>query len=799
MNARMEGVAQGRAFNTAKKFLGLGFSLFPVDSERGDKKPYFKLLPKGANGRYQWAPYQNRKPNEEEVRLWFSDNNAGIALVCGPISGGFVVFDFEVASAWIQFEAWAIEEGLEEVLASCPLISTPGGGNHLYVRTNDPCDSGHKAHDPAINTGKQDNTLIAEIKADGGYVVAPGSPGLNYTIDRKGWLTNPCDPIPEGVLAKLIALLKRLDKSPRIETKKVDNKAAKTTSGIAEFNEGADLHALLRDAGWTKSYGPYNHEEYGPGCYAWIRPGKTEEGISATSSGRGILYNFSPNAGLPVGANDAFQVYAYTQHNGDNTKALAAFLAKRDEEELAHHLASFEIEANPIATLPVREIFPETVAEFIEKIAEAQKVHPASVALPVISTMAASVGASRILKINDAGWKEFACLWTILLTHSGNRKSAGHRAGVRPLKELNGKMMDLYKTEKEEWEEERDQAIRNKEPVPPPPNPDRITVSDITIEKLAEILSKNAKGLLLEMDEAKGWFGSFTRYSGVSSESKWLSMYSGEGETIDRKGSDKGEDNSIYLDRPLVSITGTTQPNTLAKTLDGGSWASGLAPRLIIACPPRRKEVYSHPPAGSDEAIKAYNYCVTKVFEALKDSWGEVTLSPEADRVWLADLNRRERRELSTPEGSSRSAQLAKICSIPARWALIHWCFTQIMRGKPTAGQIGVESINAGIALGSWVEAESERVLGVLAGAPADTVANAWLKTITGAGAKGIDATGLLRSHRSKKRDDYLATAEAAKEVLAGLVAKGWIEHFEVRPSRGPVQRRYRAKGLVNR
>ena len=448
--------------------------------------------------------------------------------------------------------------------------------------------------------------------------------------------------------------------------------------------------------------------------------------------------------------------------------------------------------------LAIKQIFPETVYEFINYTAAAQQVDPVMVALPVLSAMASSVGASRTLRVNEAGWKEYACLWTVILAHSGSNKSAGHEMAVRPIVEADHKLIQEYELNMEKWEKERAEKERKKEPIPPPPNPNRLCVKNVTVEMISAILSKNPKGLLLQRNELSGWLESFTKYTSGTNQDEWLDFYNAVGSTIDRKTKNDEGKNTICLKKPLVSITGTSQPIVLEKLLGVQSWSSGLAPRLIIAAPPRKLVPYRHPPAGK-EHYENYRYCITKVLDNLSGTFAELSLSPEADEIFIDDLHRRQIREYQTPEGSTRSSQLAKIRSVSLRWALVHFVFSQVMRGRPSFDcQIDKESMTAGVFLADWVERESARVVGILAKAPNEGVENIWLKTIVGAGQDGIDAGTFQRNHRSKKRPDYLENIEKAKAILAGFVTKGWVQVFPWKPPRGPVQNRYRVFGSLN-
>lgn len=470
--------------------------------------------------------------------------------------------------------------------------------------------------------------------------------------------------------------------------------------------------------------------------------------------------------------------------------------AAKDEAE-AVDISDYSGNTPEMAPLAIKQIFPETVYEFIKYTAAAQQVDPVMVALPVLSAMAACVGTSRVLRVNEAGWKEYACLWTVILAHSGSNKSAGHEMAVRPIVEADQQLIEEYEKALDDWEKEKSEAEKSNGPIPPPPNPNRLCVKNVTVEQISAILAKNPKGLLLQRNELSGWLESFTKYTGSTNQDEWLDFYNAVGGTIDRKTKNSEGKNTVCLKQPLVSITGTSQPVVLEKLLGVQSWSSGLAPRLIIAAPPRKLVPYRHPPAGR-EHYENYRYCITKVLDDLSGTFAELTLSPEADHIWIEDLHRRQSREYQTPEGSSRSSQLAKIRSLSLRWALVHFVFSQVMKGKPAFDcQIDKESMTAGVFLADWVERESARVVGILAKAPNEGVENIWLKTIVGAGQDGIDAGSFQRNHRSKKRPDYLENIEQAKATLARFVAKGWVQVFDWKPPRGPVQQRYRVFGSL--
>ena len=68
----------------ATRYLDLRWSVLPI--RRGSKRAALD----------SWKPYQQRRPDREELASWFSDGSTHqLAVVCGGVSGGLVVVDFD--------------------------------------------------------------------------------------------------------------------------------------------------------------------------------------------------------------------------------------------------------------------------------------------------------------------------------------------------------------------------------------------------------------------------------------------------------------------------------------------------------------------------------------------------------------------------------------------------------------------------------------------------------------------------------------------------------------------------------
>lgn len=69
----------------------LGFSTLPLLV--GDKKP----------GIPSWKIYQDRRPSHSELEQWFGGDRRNIGIICGSVSQGLMVRDFDTENS---YESW---------------------------------------------------------------------------------------------------------------------------------------------------------------------------------------------------------------------------------------------------------------------------------------------------------------------------------------------------------------------------------------------------------------------------------------------------------------------------------------------------------------------------------------------------------------------------------------------------------------------------------------------------------------------------------------------------------------------
>jgi KaiC/GvpD/RAD55 family RecA-like ATPase len=156
-----------------------GFMPIPLRGEVGHRKrPALST----------WRQYQTERPSRDTVAAWWPDDTLNLGLITGRVSGIVVVdLDGDVPDP----VAWCQEHGFPVTT----IARTGKGGAHLY----------YKHPGGAIGNGVKLATVSGvsiDLRADGGYVVAP--PSLHDNGNRYAWVTGGFDgpfvPFPQELL-----------------------------------------------------------------------------------------------------------------------------------------------------------------------------------------------------------------------------------------------------------------------------------------------------------------------------------------------------------------------------------------------------------------------------------------------------------------------------------------------------------------------------------------------------------------------------------------------------------------------
>jgi replicative DNA helicase len=582
----------------------------------------------------EWRRYQSRRPTRNQVSAWYEDpDTTGIGYICGGVSGGLEVLDFDDEAAWSEYQTLIADHDLDapwKRLTDGYLERTPEGGYHVFWRTDVPEGNTKLAGRP-VDGGKVD--VLIETRGEGGWVVAAPSSGRvhpsggAYTLLAGGVASIAT--VSADDRENLFALARMLDETEREPFTVPMSKAGTDDRPGDRYNNETTWDELLPLHGWTYLY------RRGEVAY-WRRPGK-REGLSATTNHRGSdrLYVFTSSTVLQAERSyDRFGFYVVMEHGGHFSAAAKALSAEYramgrpigGAPIIAFNGAASESHGEEEWTTPEplpegerpafpAHLLPYPLSEYVSKLATATQTPPAMAALMALSVVAAA--AAKCVHVDvRSGWIEPVNLYTLVSLPSGNRKSAVVSAVGKPLSAFERDESERMKIEIKLSTSRRtiaerkldnlqkqlsranvsgddalalqgdaDTLIRQLETDPSlrVPVAPRLLVDDITPEKLADIMAEQG-GRLAVLSAEGGIFQTISgRYSEKSADALdlFLKGHAGDDMPIDRIGRE-----TKHLTAPALTLALSVQPDVLAGLAgQPGYRGKGLLARFLYASP----------------------------------------------------------------------------------------------------------------------------------------------------------------------------------------------------------------------
>ncbi len=621
------------------------------------------------------------------------------------------------------------------------------------------------------------------------------------------------DSVLDSVLASLARSLNRYRPQPGCAW---DRAPAGGNRPGDDFNRRGQWADILTPHGWALV-------RQSEGVEYWVRPGKTGRGVwSATvghckgPDGQELLHVFTSSAPPfePEKTYSKFAAHTLLNHCGDY-RAAAAQLAQGGYGERREAPAGPPVvpPANgqpptvparpkkpervyePYQPFPV-EALPEPVRSFATRGAAALNCDPSYLALPALAVVAGVIGNTRAIRLRGGSfpWHELPILWTMIVGDSGTLKTPAWKYTLGHVFRIQEGLFDNLDVAKEQAKEDYraqcreyarlkqlyrdkegpDPGLRPKEPEEDP-KAERIVCSDTTVEKLAEMLTDNPRGLLVARDELAGWLASFNQYKarGGADLQNWLEMHSGGTVIVDRK---TGTRPSLFVPHASVSLTGGIQTGTFARSLTPEFMECGLLARIQLAMPPRRRKQWSEEEV-EDRIERDYREVINRL-RALESATvaGKAVprllhFSAEARRAWCRFYN--DFAVVQEQAEGDLAAAYSKLEGCTARLALLHHVVTFAHMETNDNEPIGVESLQAAITLCHWFAAEARRVYATLGETADEAKCRRLVDFITQQGGE-ISVRRLRRCRTATYPTPELA--ELALEVLVGSKLGEWVD-----------------------
>ena len=325
-----------------------------------------------------WKPWQERRMTDPEIRAAYRQApQAGVAVVCGSVSGNLLMIEVEGRAEHLTaaLPGLAASHGIGDVwtrVSNGWVERSPSGGVHWFLRAEEVGRNEKLAARPSTEEELHDwkererakaaaleepirgkrlakieattpadvPQVLAETRGNGGYVIAAPTPGSHHDTGRP-WerLAGGPESVPTLTpreLGAVLALFRTFDampakpvrepQAPLQATGKAPSRVPNHVPGEAlrpgdVFEERVTWADILGPHGWT-----VDHEE--AGTTYWTRPGK-QSGISATTghaNDRNRLFVFSssvPELDQEV-PYTKFAAYAALNHGGNHNAAARA-------------------------------------------------------------------------------------------------------------------------------------------------------------------------------------------------------------------------------------------------------------------------------------------------------------------------------------------------------------------------------------------------------------------------------------------------------------------------------------------
>lgn len=320
------GKHQDELLEVGLNLLWRGYSVIPLNRK---KVPFASLLPliEEADEKtgeiksvHSWKPFQTERATDDEFERW---NRAGaqLGLVCGNISGGLLVLDFDLVRNGTEcyYDRWANAcEAQGYRVRRLPTQRTGSGGMQVAVRCANPGGNTKLAW-VKDETEKLGRKVAIETRGEGGYIVA--APSLHPNGNRYKMLHGQLHEAPLAPQERVNAIVEIARSFNQVS--EPERKRVVRADGAIDINDENSVIERYNSLGTTyDELLKYGYRDAGRG--RMLRPDATRistPGVEFFENGRS--WHWSSNDPLSNGMpQDRFAVRCFFEFNDDITEAV---------------------------------------------------------------------------------------------------------------------------------------------------------------------------------------------------------------------------------------------------------------------------------------------------------------------------------------------------------------------------------------------------------------------------------------------------------------------------------------------
>ena len=528
---------------TGIDLLSSGYSVIPI----GDSKK-----PIGS-----WKANQDRQATADELKLLLSNPKvAGLGVVCGFNGLEVVDVDLKVLKDkkdqvvfWRSFLGMA-KDNIDDFENKFSIYQTISGGYHIIYR----CEAieGNKKLARTVLSPE----AILETRGTGGYVKV-----YENCVSELGYLQVKQVSVEDRNI--LIEICNSFDGyNPLGAEQEItpwkDYDSKNTVWGLIfdEFDiveEKADRLVIKRHGAKSEHSGFIYKNS---GCMFLFSTGTIypAETLLSPSTVFTIRYH---GGNFSQAAKDL-----YRQGYGSRRMPVREFVRRECVEEVA---------------FPI-DIFPVFFRDYMQEYSKTLGFSVDYMGCSLLWATSLAIGNTIRVRLKD-GYDDICTVWLALVGNPGVGKTPSIKAIIKPVMDLNYDMIENYNLSRKEYEDtiKQDKKAEIAEPVR-----SQMVVGDITLESLADIHQNRPQGIGVFKDELAGWFKDMNKYNknGGGEIEQWLSMWSGEGISVNRKTS-----RDAFVRSAFVPVLGGIQPDVLESIFTEDFKANGFADRMLLCYP----------------------------------------------------------------------------------------------------------------------------------------------------------------------------------------------------------------------
>lgn len=568
----------------ALRYAKAGRPVFPCKSS--DKTPYTE------------HGFHDASTDVSQIERWWTEwPDAMIGMPTGKVSG-VAVLDVDIEAnatgALVKDGRKSLEAVRPGVLATLPdtvFAKTPRGGNHYWFLYED----GFKSRNSIVKD--------VDLKADGGYVIVPPSrrsDGSVYKFEYpEGLFEIAAAPewLAYGFRHKNFQTASDREDPAAAEyaSQQQRNRSSSSSQPGGDYFRNVNSAALANLDCWVRELFPT--AKFQPGTKAWRVSSKDlgrdyEEDLSIHPTG---IRDWGPEKGVTAidlvmdfgGAANALQAADWLcekcgidpatlgrRDRGSKHKERSGAEASSNAEGTPSGAALWDPWAEPFAPMFPMETLPDAMARYIDARGTETGACRSAIAMACLATASGALTHEARLYLKPG--KNFAVsprLWVVLVGNPSAKKSPAIDGAVKPLLKH---QKTLQAAQWESWRQQQELDEDSKKESGP--DLTHFVLSDLTPEALADVLSRQNRGVLLSADELAGWLGAHDRYGAgkgaAAARAIWLTAYNGGYYNLMRIGR-----RTVPVENLSASIIGGIQPERLREL--GSLTSDGLLQRFL--------------------------------------------------------------------------------------------------------------------------------------------------------------------------------------------------------------------------